>query len=427
MLKRRTIITAAVLLILLLSSNGAVARIEGRLKLDHLGPIPLPFTVPGAALFTFPGDIVTGSVDGQLYPEAYVQLFMKNYGAWIATSSVTKLVRQAGARMTPCSLPIMPLDCRNQNLKFELIAALTSRQLPPGPLKDQEWSELPRTEPIVLTCANFDGANLRILEVGHRLVLPKEAVRVSHYEDVNVKVDKTPIGALVQLCVRPTISRAIWCQESARPLAAPAWAGQAFFGRIDIIRGADGRLQFRDAYEHFVAFAVVVRAPLPIRENGIEPDEWLSLRPLILKESDPVETTRAYRPGDVRIDILTLGETNDGTIRLASPAMRVDGGFKPLPGYQRTKTEIITLLTRQINETYWSVSGDALLLGDMTRWTISVANLNPQKGPLTSQRLAIAVLSDAQFPANERVTEDILHQRARSISDEIAYRLYERK
>lgn len=398
---------------------------EPQMIIDHIGPVKVPFSVPSAALFTFPGDIVSGTVNQSPYPLGYVQLVIRSdRGTWAATTSVVSVARKLGGVVVRWSLPMMTLECRDRNVSYEIVAVLAGNRLPVGHLSDITWGNLTRSESVVVTCAQFDTSALSVVEVGRRLVRASESVRVSHFEDVKVVANNAPPGAIVQLCVQPVDNAAIWCQDSFSVIRGPAWLGGASFGRIDLVRGPNG-LEFRDAYTRFWVRAYLVRAPLPIRPGGILPDEWLGLRTLILKESDLAEATRAYRPGQVRIDIVTLGDTNDGRVRLARPVTHVEGEFKPLPGYQRKRREVITLLTRQSTDNQWKISGAAVLGGDVTRWLITVADLNPQNGPVTSERIAIAVLSNDYLP-NGPVTEELLRNRATSISDEMVFRLYQR-
>jgi hypothetical protein len=247
---------------------------------------------------------------------------------------------------------------------------------------------------------------------------------VSHYEDVRVRVTRVPPGAIVQLCTQPVENRNIWCQDGAHPVTHPDWVGTAFIGRPEIRLGAAGP-EFVDQYSRFWLRAVIVRSPLPVRpDTGIGPDEWLALRPLVLKESRPVEVIRAFRPGQVRLLIARLGDTTDGRVHLVNPIARVEGQFRPLPGYARTGREIITVLVRRLGDKDWSVAGVASLGGDVTHWLVTAANLDPRQDTRPDDRIAIAVLTRRPFPPAAPVTEAHLRAHARSISDETRFRLF---
>jgi hypothetical protein len=159
--------------------------------------------------------------------------------------------------------------------------------------------------------------------------------------------------------------------------------------------------------------------------KGIGPDEWIALRPLVIKESPPVEVIRGFRPGQVRLIITGLGTTN-GRVRLVEPITRVTGHFRPLPGYVRSSKEVLTLLVRTVNDKRWAVAGRAMIPGDQTTWLVSAADLDPLATASRDERIAIVVMSERRFPADGPVTEAMLHDYASSISDEVRFALFNR-
>jgi hypothetical protein len=397
------------------------------LAIMGLGPVALPLTANGASLFVFPGDIISGTLSRMPYQSGVVQLMARNTdGTWNATLAATDITRRAGSAVVSWTIPASDLGCDGRKPSVEIIAVLARLRVPPGRLDPAVNSgALARSTPVVMSCVDFDASRIEILDVGYAPTNAANPPRVSHYEDVRVALDGVPPGAIVQLCLRPIENPNIWCQDAAHPTTGIEWLGTAYIGRPDLRRGPAG-WEFIDQFARFWITAAIVRRPLPVRPaNGIGPDEWISLRPLVIKESAPVEVIRGFRPGQVRLIITGLGTTN-GRVRLVDPISRVTGHFRPLPGYVRNPKQVLTLLVRRLNDKEWEVAGRATIPGDQTTWLVSAADLDPFPSPSHDERIAIVVLSDRRFPPDTPVSEAMLHDYALSISDEVRFALFDR-
>jgi hypothetical protein len=421
---------AAGLMSALLAARPSAARragVEPRLSVDRIGPVTLPLQVPGATVFTVPGDLIVGLLHDAPYAVGVVQMIVRTPdGGWMATPAAVDVVRRSSA--IPWTLPADGVGCHALRAPFEIAAVFARHRLPAGRIDPNHgWSGVVRSNPLTLSCAAFDASRVDVIDVGYTPVRPNNPPRVSHYEDVRVRVEHLPAGAIVQLCLQPIENPRIWCQEGAHPATHLDWLGTCYIGRPDIRRGPGG-LEFVDQYSRFWLRALIVRMPLPITPAGISQDEWLALRPLVVKESRPVEVIRAYRPGQVRIVIVHLGDSTYGRLQLADPISRVAGQFRPLPGYRRTGREVISVLARRREtDKDWKVAGLAFLSGDLTHWLITAANLDPQEDTNAVDRVAIAVLTLRPFPTGVAVTEVMLRQHATSVSDEVRFRLFRPK
>jgi hypothetical protein len=407
------------------ASQGPAA--EPRLEISGLGPVPLPLTIPGAALFIFPGDMISGTLSRLPYQAGVVQVISRNAGTWTATMAATDVVRRRGNTGVSWTIPASDLGCdAHQEPTAELIAVFARHRLPPGPVDPAIWADLVRSQPMVLSCAHFNRSNLEVIEVGYTQTRPRSPPRVSHYEDVRVSLDHVPYGSIVQLCVQPVESSVVWCQEVASPSTGSDWRGTVYVGRPSIRQGPAG-LEFLDQYQRFWIKALIVRMPLPVHPTrGIAPDEWIALKPQIVRESAPVEVIRGFRPGQVRLIVTRLGQTTDGRIRLADRVSRVEGLFRPLPGYQPTGKEVVTLLVRRRNDKTWAVAGKASRPGDLTTWLITAADLDPYERQSHDERVAIAVLTLRPLSPPDAITEQLLNTYAKSISDEVPFALFDR-
>lgn len=398
---------------------------DGSLTIEHVGPVPLPLLVPGATVFTAPGDLIRGRLQAAPYEAGVVQIISRTVdGGWVATGSAVDVLRrsQKDVRWT---LAADSVGCDEARPPIEVAVVFVRHRLPVGRIDPiHSWNHAVRSQSLTLSCARLEQASIDVVAVGHTPVSSNNPPRVSHYEDVRVSVARVPPGAILQLCLQPIENPNVWCQDGAHTVVDANWLGTAYIGRPAIRRGPGG-LEFVDQYSRFWLRAFIVRAPLPVRQaDGIAPNEWLGLRPLVLKESRPVEVIRAYRPGQARVVLVHLGDTTDGRMRLADTISRVDGQFRPLPGYVRTSREVISVLVRRVADKEWSVSGAATLSGDLTHWLITAADLNPQADAGGGERIAIAVLTRRLFPPQARVTEAMLRQHALSVSDEVRFRLF---
>jgi hypothetical protein len=265
-------------------------------------------------------------------------------------------------------------------------------------------------------------ARLDIVEIGSRLVRPRDAPRVTHLEDIRALTSGIPEGATLQLCVTPFDVQLTFCQDGAHPLSGRNWYGIANFGRPNVRLGPTG-LEFVDSFSRFRLKIVWVRKALPAGGSSMTPVQWLSSRRLVLAESREVEVIRAFRPGQARVTITSLGTTTDGSVRLSEPFSRVEGQFQPLPGYIRNHSEIITLLVRDVSEREWRVAGSTTLGGDLTHWVLPIAQLNSSHVSLGGERIAISTVSSVPFPRDVAVDAETLNRTAASISDEVRFRL----
>jgi hypothetical protein len=412
---------------LALTNSEPAAAVAGAaaITITRIGPVALPVNVPGAALFLLRGDIIAGTLAQVPYAMGVVQLAEQSAdGAWVATAASVDVARRA-ARAVEWTLGASDLRCDGrQRTTVDVVAIFTKYRLPLGRLTPEAWRGLVHSAPLTLTCARFDTSRLEVREVGHADANPQQPPRVTHQEDVRVVLDGVPRGALIQVCVEPTENSRIWCQDTTRPASGSEVLMGAFLGRALVRRGPNG-LEFTDAYSHFWVTAYIVRAPLPVRADGLTPAEWLTNTRLIVNQSSPVEVVRAYRPGQVRLVITHLGASTDSRVRLADSVTRVEGLFRPLPLYVANPREHVTLLVRRVSERAWSVAGHATMAADLTTWIVIAADLDRTPGPAREERLALAVLSDREFSRDESVTEDRLRRSANSISDEMRFSLFE--
>jgi hypothetical protein len=210
-----------------------------------------------------------------------------------------------------------------------------------------------------------------------------------------------------------------WPMDQLEVTRETTLTSNAYFGRSDLVSSVK---KYIDIHAGFQVNAVATAIPLPVRPEGIKAPEWVHLNRFIRATSPAVSVVRAVLPDQVRVRLVKLGLTNDGTHWLTSSIGRVEGEFSAGPLYRPRKTEIITVLVRRLDSRDWTVAGETVLGNNRGVFVLPSADLSGG-GRLTDPMVAIAVVSYLPFDDTKPISGSEIVARQIAMSDEESYRI----
>jgi hypothetical protein len=387
-----------------------------RLAVVRCGDIPVK-PLSSQTFFIDQDDFIHGTVPTSARSGSIQLLKRTGNGPWIAFPSIANKYMLDSPGITGWTVPI---HLSSQDEPETVIAVLVDQALPPGLIMSSpRWSQVRlQSEPVRVSCASFTRARLRVAEIGGRTVLPNVPMPVANCEEVKIIAEGVPRGALIQAICQPTDNSRRWPSDHVELAYDSHLTTTVYFGRV----AAGRERETLDLHSKFWLYAAATSLALPVRPSlGVDATEWLGLSRYVKALSPKVDAVRAILPGEIRVRITRLGNSNDGAQWLAMPVSRVEGVFSADRTYIPISHEIITLLCRAPDSKAWRVAAASYLGKNRAYFVLPAADLGTATGGRSG--VAMAAVSFTPFDPSRPVTEEDLRARQIAISDEVVYRL----